>query len=321
MESIFQINPQLDIPIYQQLVDSIRAAIKSGLLQPEQQLPTVQQLSDRLSIARGTIKRAYDELEHGGLVEKVQGRGTFVRYHPQSAGNRKDRAMVVIEGMLNQLEEMGLSPGEIHIFLNLKLRERVEQEFQVKVAVVSAEEELLSQIASQLRQIPHVELYTHQLDSILRYPYQIGEDVDLVVTPAANAQALNRQLPAGKRVVPVALRLCPDCVMQIISQCRKQRAGILSYSRGFGLLLQNSCKIYAEDAEMEAGDLLDASPELADKQVLLLPQGYERYCSAQMTEALQQYTGGRILCRFELDEGSFLHLQEKCKRILESKTL
>lgn len=321
MESIYQVNPQLDIPIYQQLVDSIRAAIKSGLLQPEQQLPTVQQLSARLTIARGTIKRAYDELEHGGFIEKVQGRGTFVCYHPQSVGNRKERAMVVIEGMLNQLEEMGLSPGEINIFLNLKLRERVEQEFQVKVAVVSAEEELLSQIASQLRQIPHVELYTHQLDSILRYPYQIGEDVDLVVTPAASAQALSRRLPAGKQVVPVALRLRPDCVRKIISQCRKQKVGILSYSRGFGALLQNNCKMYAEDAEMEAGELLDAAPSFADKQVLLLPQGYERYCSTQTAETLQQFPGAQILCSFELDEGSFLHLQEKCKRILESKTL
>ena len=45
MESVFQINPALEVPIYQQLVDKIRAAVKLGDLVPGQQLPTVQELA------------------------------------------------------------------------------------------------------------------------------------------------------------------------------------------------------------------------------------------------------------------------------------
>ena len=70
---------ELDIPIYQQLVDTIRIAVKRGELQPGQQLPTVQEMSKELSIARGTIKRAYDELERLHFVEKVQGRKKALR--------------------------------------------------------------------------------------------------------------------------------------------------------------------------------------------------------------------------------------------------
>ena len=55
MEMIYQINPELDIPIYRQLVDTIRAAVKKGILLPDQQLPTVSELSQTLGIARGTI--------------------------------------------------------------------------------------------------------------------------------------------------------------------------------------------------------------------------------------------------------------------------
>ena len=43
--SIFKVNPQLDIPIYQQLVDTVRAAVKKGTLAPGQQLPTVRRSS------------------------------------------------------------------------------------------------------------------------------------------------------------------------------------------------------------------------------------------------------------------------------------
>ena len=80
MEFMFSVNPQLDIPIYRQLVDAIRAEVKKGTLPPQTQLPTVQELSETLNVARGTVKRVYDELEREGLVEKVQGRGRG-KYH------------------------------------------------------------------------------------------------------------------------------------------------------------------------------------------------------------------------------------------------
>ena len=101
MSFIYEVNPQLDVPIYQQLVDTIRAGVQKGELAPKEKLPTVQQLADMLGVARGTIKRAYDELERAGLVEKVQGRGTFVCYQPANSGSRKEQAMAAIDTFVN----------------------------------------------------------------------------------------------------------------------------------------------------------------------------------------------------------------------------
>ena len=124
MSEIYKINTELDVPIYRQLVDSIHTAVKKGDLPAGYQLPTVQEMTEQLGIARGTVKRAYDELERLGLVEKVQGRGTFVCYQPSNSGSRKEQAMAAIDSVLDQLENMGFSAAEINIFLNLKLRER-----------------------------------------------------------------------------------------------------------------------------------------------------------------------------------------------------
>ena len=74
MELSIHINPELDVPIYRQLSDAIGTAIRKGELTAGQQLPTVQEVTESLCVARGTIKRAYDELERGGLVEKEIGR-------------------------------------------------------------------------------------------------------------------------------------------------------------------------------------------------------------------------------------------------------
>ena len=158
MKKFFQVNPQLNIPIYQQLVDEVRAAVKKGELVSGQQLPTVQELARELSLARGTIKRAYDELEHQGLLEKIQGRGTFICYQPANSGSRKERAMAAIDGLLEELEQMGFSSTEISIFLALKQKERQAQVSRLKVAVVECNTETLSQLSEQLRVIKGIEL-------------------------------------------------------------------------------------------------------------------------------------------------------------------
>lgn len=68
MSELFHIDPKLDIPIYRQLVDIIKANIKNGKIPPMTKLPTVRDLSDELGIARGTIKRSYDELDRKSVV-------------------------------------------------------------------------------------------------------------------------------------------------------------------------------------------------------------------------------------------------------------
>ena len=325
MQSVYQINPQLDVPIYQQLVDSIRAAIKKGTLAAGEQLATVQEVTQELGIARGTIKRAYDELERAGLVEKVQGRGTFVRYQPVNSGSRKEKAMAAIDAMLNQLEAMGLSPAEINIFLNLKLRERADQEAHVKVAVVECNPENLSQMGGQLRHLPGVDLYSFLLESIRQYPYRLSEEFDLIVTTAAHAEYLESILPAKKRVIRVALRPSALCLSRMIRLLPGEQLGIIGYSQRFGQLLYSTCQTYTEEVTVHvpiaAAEEGDIAQYLQGKDAVLVPEHYDKYFSAQACEALRRFSGKLIGCSYEMDEGSQLYLEAKVKRILEEKTL
>ena len=97
------------------------------------------------------------------------------------------QAMAAIDKMFKSLEDMGFSPMEINIFLNLKMREREEEDLQVKIALIECNPENLGHMAEQLRRVPHVELYTFLVESIEEYPYKIEDDVDLIVTTAAHA--------------------------------------------------------------------------------------------------------------------------------------
>lgn len=322
--SIFKVNPQLDIPIYQQLVDTVRAAVKKGTLAPGQQLPTVQELAESLSIARGTIKRAYDELEHQGLLEKIQGRGTFIRCQPTAPGNRKERAMAAIDSLLDELEEMGFSSSEINIYLTLKQRERAQMLSDLKVAVVECNTESLSQLSEQLRTIAGIELFSYVVDSIEEYPYKLEEDLDLVITTAAHAEFIEGVLPDPTKLARVALRLSTDTLSGIV-RLPAGEVGILTFSGRFGDLVYASCRRYAKGTKVSKPRLFREEEGLEaflkGKEMILVPKEYEKYCSEAVAQRLHQLEKkGKVLrCGYKLDEGSFLHLEEKLRGLRQAK--
>ena len=65
-------------PIYEQIVTQLRQKIASGELAPGDMLPSIRALAKDLRISVITTKRAYDELEHQGLIVTVAGKGCFV---------------------------------------------------------------------------------------------------------------------------------------------------------------------------------------------------------------------------------------------------
>lgn len=65
-------------PLYQQLMERIEELALRGLIQPDEQLPSVRSLAVELAINPNTIQRAYGELEKKGVVYSVPGRGSFL---------------------------------------------------------------------------------------------------------------------------------------------------------------------------------------------------------------------------------------------------
>ena len=63
---------------YQQVVQQVRHALRLGLLQVDEQLPTVKEVVKSIAINPNTVLKAYKELEHEGLVAARPGIGTFV---------------------------------------------------------------------------------------------------------------------------------------------------------------------------------------------------------------------------------------------------
>ncbi len=67
------------LPLYQRLADLLRNEIKSGARKPGDRLPSENIIAEDYGLAPGTARKALAELVNDGILERVQGRGTFVR--------------------------------------------------------------------------------------------------------------------------------------------------------------------------------------------------------------------------------------------------
>lgn len=59
------------VPIYEQIYDQIKASIISGELKENDLLPSIQALAKDMRISVITTKRAYEELERNGFIQKA----------------------------------------------------------------------------------------------------------------------------------------------------------------------------------------------------------------------------------------------------------
>ena len=67
------------IPKYQQIMDWIRKRIESGELRVGDRLETEAELSDQFHFSRQTVRQALANLEQEGIINRIQGSGSYVK--------------------------------------------------------------------------------------------------------------------------------------------------------------------------------------------------------------------------------------------------
>src|SRR4051794_1770774 len=110
----FHLEPATGVPTYVQLVQQVHQALRLGLLEPGDRLPTAQQVVAALAINPNTVLKAYRDLEREGLVRARPGLGTFVVGRLRGADPAAQaRFRTSMAAWLRSAREAGLSAEEI----------------------------------------------------------------------------------------------------------------------------------------------------------------------------------------------------------------
>ena len=120
------INHSSMIPIYEQIIEQVKALILKGELKENDALPSVRALSKELKISALTVKKAYDNLEAEGFTVTVHGKGTYV-----SAANaellleeQKKEVEADLEMAIQKGRRCGISDEDIRTLFEMILEER-----------------------------------------------------------------------------------------------------------------------------------------------------------------------------------------------------
>ncbi|MBE5958247.1 MAG: GntR family transcriptional regulator [Lachnospiraceae bacterium] len=119
------INTSSMVPIYEQIMDEIKAQIASGKLQSGEALPSVRALSAELKISALTVKKAYDKLEAEGYTATVHGKGSYVTgVNTEMIADQQRREIEKeFEKTINKAKQYGISSDEISELVNLILED------------------------------------------------------------------------------------------------------------------------------------------------------------------------------------------------------
>jgi len=112
-------------PLQGQIVRQIRAKILAGGLTAGADLPSIRKLASELHVSVITLQRAYESLEHQGLVHARPGRGFIVSELSKDGrkGIARERLREVLEPRIKSALAEGLSKEEVSRIISAIMKE------------------------------------------------------------------------------------------------------------------------------------------------------------------------------------------------------
>jgi len=72
-------------PLYKQVYDHLTGRLVEGYWKPSEPLPSEMALAEQLGVSQGTVRKALNQMVAENLLERRQGKGTYVAEHTQES--------------------------------------------------------------------------------------------------------------------------------------------------------------------------------------------------------------------------------------------
>jgi len=318
----FKVQTGSGTPVYRQLVEKVVRDVREGELAPGDRLPPERELAGRLGVARGTVGRAYAELERARVIDVARGRGSVVSARQDVAtGDRGAKAAALVRDTLDRLARLRFSLREVRDMVDLALREREERLAALAVAAVDCNPEALGIWERQLGLLSRVSVSKLLLDELAGGPDPAARlaGFDLVITTVTHRAELASLAPGSEpRIVAVGVSPSQETIVALAALRPSQAIGILCESEQFLRIVQRRL----DELGLGGGSthlLLPAGAAaierfLADRDVLVAPPGIRAVLDRDTSRALQRFDerGGAVLAfDYRIERGSLAHLEER----------
>ena len=317
------------IPVHKQIEETIIAQIKNGTLAVGERLPPERALAEKLGLARGTVKQAYDSLALKGYVKSRRGSGTFIQ---GSSSERRNTARKAVDCLLDEFLEMGYDGQELSALLRTRIQFKCAPSKRVNIAFIDCNPEILSMIRHQISGIESVNYTGFLLKEALTYsnPEEIFGDYDVIITTTSHIYALKAFLPRLiDKIIAVALTVERETLVNLTGIDATEKTLVLTKSKRFAqVIYQNLATIPLSIPErnyclISAISDTQLAKIIADKKTLVLPPfsalGSIKWASGTVLDFYK--SGGEIITfRYAIEKGSLIYVEEKTGQSAALKT-
>ncbi len=112
-------------PLHEQISDGLKDLIMCGALIPDEQLPSVRDLSVELTVNPNTVQRAYKSLETEGVIYSIRGKGNFVAKSPDADSRTIEGLYAAFAAAAKELAFFGENRSALDAVLEKVFEERV----------------------------------------------------------------------------------------------------------------------------------------------------------------------------------------------------
>lgn len=111
---MIRIEPDSDIPIYEQISNQIVEGIARGLIQPGQTLPSVRAFASDLGVNMHTVNKSYHLLEKKGIIKIVPKSGAIISSPHDFSESSFDRLKNEYKPLIAESLVVGMTHNQIH---------------------------------------------------------------------------------------------------------------------------------------------------------------------------------------------------------------
>jgi len=102
------------VPIYLQIMDSIKRDIVTGVLARGERIDSVRALSEKFGVNLNTMQRSCSELEREQVITTQRGVGSFVTENSEVIANLKqEMSNLMVSDFLQGMQQLGYNKSEI----------------------------------------------------------------------------------------------------------------------------------------------------------------------------------------------------------------
>jgi len=121
---LLRIDPLAAEPLFEQIAFQVKLAVARGELEASDRIPSVRELAKTLAINPNTVARAYDVLEHQGVIVRRQGSGCFITGETSALelAQRKKRLDELIQRAITEAHHLGFDKDHLRAALERRLK-------------------------------------------------------------------------------------------------------------------------------------------------------------------------------------------------------